>query len=182
MKDMKKIKEQLSKPLSVKDIDFRIQSINNGGYGTVLAYKDARVDMNRLDEVCGVFGWQRDHKEIHDVVYCGIGIFDTESSQWVWKWDAGAESFTEKQKGEASDSFKRAGFNWGIGRELYGYPLVQIKFKPSELREHNGKKALAWGVDIRKWKWHTEFDKDGLKVLGCRDTNGGVRFLWKRED
>ncbi len=68
---------KLKTPLGIKDIDFRIQSINKGGYATILAYKDARVDMNRLDEVVGAENWQRDHKEIKNVVYCGIGILCT---------------------------------------------------------------------------------------------------------
>ena len=46
--------KDLQKPLEIKDIDFRVQSINNGGYATILAYKDARVDMRRLDEALGI--------------------------------------------------------------------------------------------------------------------------------
>lgn len=168
--------KELKKPLSIKDIDFRIQSINNGGYGNILAYKDARVDMNRLDDVVGAENWQRDHKIINNILYCGIAIKCND--EWVWKWDVGTESYTEKEKGQASDSFKRAGFNWGIGRELYDYPVIQIKFKPSELREHNGKKALGYNCDFRNWVWFTEF-KDGLLVfLGCKDTTGELRYKY----
>lgn len=175
IEDLKKLKE----PLPIECIDFRIQSINKGGYATILAYKDARVDMNRLDDVCGQSNWQRDHKEIKNVVYCGIGInVITENNQveTIWKWDAGSESFTEKQKGEASDSFKRAGFNWGIGRELYDYPLIQIKLNADEFRENNGKMQQTYVLQLKTWRWHLEYEDGAVKRLACKDNNGRKRF------
>lgn len=117
--------------LRADEIECRIGSINSRGF-TLLLYKDARCDMNILDETVGRFNWQRDHKEIKGVVYCGVGINGRGQSahdEWVWKWDAGSESYTEKEKGEASDSFKRACVNWGIGRELYTAPLIYIRAK-----------------------------------------------------
>ena len=128
MENEKNILKELSKPLDIKDVDFRIQSINKGGYATILAYKDARVDMNRLDEVCGA-NWQKDYRYIESkgMLFCRVGI--KIGNEWIWREDLGVESFTEKQKGQASDAFKRACFNWGIGRELYDYPLIQVKLK-----------------------------------------------------
>lgn len=116
--------------LKADEIECRIGSVGQYGF-TLLLYKDARCDMNILDETAMPYNWQRDHKEIKGVVYCGVGIRDTELGKdtWVWKWDAGAESYTEKEKGEASDSFKRACVNWGIGRELYTAPLIFIRAK-----------------------------------------------------
>ena len=123
------------RPLKADEIECRIGSVGAKGF-TMLLYKDARCDMNILDETVGEFNWQRDHKEIKGVVYCGVGIFHGSIEQigqgvspWVWKWDAGSESYTEKEKGEASDSFKRACVNWGIGRELYTAPLIFIRAK-----------------------------------------------------
>ena len=116
------------RPLKADEIECRIGSINSRGF-TMLLYKDARCDMNILDETVGEFNWNRDHKEIKGVVYCGVGIYNADSDRTVWKWDAGSESYTEKEKGEASDSFKRACFNWGIGRELYTAPLIYIRAK-----------------------------------------------------
>lgn len=124
------------RPLRADEIECRIGSVGAKGF-TMLLYKDARCDMNILDETFTPFGWQREHKEIKGVVYCGVGIHcappvangELSMNQWVWKWDAGAESYTEKEKGEASDSFKRACVNWGIGRELYTAPLIFIKAK-----------------------------------------------------
>ena len=116
------------RPLKADEIECRIGSVGAKGF-TMLLYKDARCDMNILDETVGEHEWQRDHKEIKGTIYCGVGIRDNTYSEWVWKWDAGAESYTEKEKGEASDSFKRACVNWGIGRELYTAPLIFIRAK-----------------------------------------------------
>lgn len=124
------------RPLKADEIECRIGSVGAKGF-TMLLYKDARCDMNILDETVGEFNWQREHKEIKGTVYCGVGIHcaphvangELSMNQWVWKWDAGAESYTEKEKGEASDSFKRACVNWGIGRELYTAPLIFIRAK-----------------------------------------------------
>jgi hypothetical protein len=111
--------------LNADEIDVRVATVKENGV-SLLLYKDARVDQNLLDETVGPFRWQRDHKELKGVIYCGIGIYNEKANQWVWKWDAGSESFADKEKGEASDSFKRAGFNWGIGRELYTSPFIWV--------------------------------------------------------
>jgi hypothetical protein len=169
MNELKMLKE----PLDIEDIDFRIQSINKGGYATILAYKDARVDMKRLDAVLGPENWQRDHKELKGNIYCGVGIKCGE--EWIWKWDCGSESFTEKEKGESSDSFKRACFNWGIGRELYDYPVIQIKLLDNEFDRTNGKPT--WDFKLKEWNWISEFDKKGKLIgLAAKDQNKKLRF------
>lgn len=116
------------RPLHADEIECRIGSVGAKGF-TMLLYKDARCDMNILDETFTPFGWSREHKEIKGVVYCGVGIYNKDTGRTIYKWDAGAESYTEKEKGEASDSFKRACVNWGIGRELYTAPLIFIRAK-----------------------------------------------------
>lgn len=107
--------------LTKDDVEVRVHScgISNNGtkWAKLLLYKDARVDMNRLDKIVGSENWQRRHYECKGTLFCEIGI--KIGNEWVWKGDAGKPSNTEKEKGEASDSFKRAGTNWGIGRELY---------------------------------------------------------------
>lgn len=112
--------------LKAEEIDVRVGNVFDWGY-SLLLYKDARCDMNILDETLGADNWQRDHKEIKGNLYCGVGIWSEDKSQWVWKWDCGTESNTEKEKGEASDSFKRACFNVGIGRELYTSPNIAVE-------------------------------------------------------
>jgi hypothetical protein len=116
--------------LTADDIECRVQSVKQNGL-VLLLYKNARVDMNILDETVGAAHWQREHYECKGNLFCRVGIdvnfnIPEASPQWVWKSDCGTESNTEAQKGEASDSFKRACFNWGIGRELYTSPFIWI--------------------------------------------------------
>lgn len=109
--------------LKPNDIEVRIQSVNKGG-ARLLLFKNARVDMNILDETFGPMNWQRSHSRENQ--NCTVSVWDDEKGQWVAKEDIGTESFTEKEKGLASDSFKRACFNWGIGRELYTAPDIFV--------------------------------------------------------
>jgi hypothetical protein len=169
---------ELSRPLDISEVDFRVQSINNGGYATILAYKDARVDMNRLDEVLGPVGWQRDYKLIDGKLFCGVGIYSEQHNQWVWKWDVGTESNTEAEKGQASDAFKRACFNLGIGRELYDYPLIQVKLMANEWSKDGGKPRQTYDLKIKEWKWYSEFTDYKLSFLAAKDEKGNVRFKW----
>lgn len=166
---------KLNTPLGIEEIDFRVQSINKGGYATILAYKDARVDMNRLDAVYGVDGWQKKYEVINGNLFCSVGIYSEKFKQWVWKMDVGTESNTEKEKGEASDAFKRACFNLGIGRELYDYPIIQIKLDDNEFDKTTNKPTFNF--QLKKWVWFSQFDSFGkLSYIGCKDQNGKVRF------
>lgn len=169
---------ELSRPLDISDVDFRVQSINNGGYATILAYKDARVDMNRLDEVCGIGYWKRDFKEISGKLYCGVAVYNKEISEWIWKWDVGTESMTEATKGLASDAFKRACFNLGIGRELYDYPIISVKLNDNEWTKDGGRPKQTYNLHIRDWKWYSEFTDGRITFLAAKDENGKVRFKW----
>lgn len=111
--------------LRADEIDCRIKIVKSSGV-SILLYKDARVDQNILDETVGPLNWQRSHEMIDGNLYCTVSIFNEERNTWVYKQDVGTESNTEKEKGQASDSFKRACFNWGIGRELYTAPFIWI--------------------------------------------------------
>lgn len=111
--------------LRADEIDCRISTFREGEGLSLLLYKDARCDMNVLDETVGPFNWKRAHSR--DNANCTVSIWDEEKQEWVSKEDTGTESNTEAEKGLASDSFKRACFNWGIGRELYTAPFVWIK-------------------------------------------------------
>lgn len=114
--------------LSVEDIECRIQSVNDKG-AVLLLYKTARADMRILDEVVGSMNWQRHHEVVNGNLFCTISIYDHDKGQWVSKQDCGVPSNTQGEKGEASDAFKRAGFSWGIGRELYDSPFIWIAGK-----------------------------------------------------
>lgn len=166
----------LSKPLEIQDIDFRVQSINKGGYATILAYKDARVDIKRLNDVCGVLGWKREHTR--DNKNCIVSIWDQENKHWVSKEDTGTESMADSQKGLASDSFKRACFNLGIGIELYDYPIIQVKLNQDEFKIENQRVKQTYNLKLRDWKWYSEFNGNKLIGLACRDHKGDVRFKY----
>jgi len=169
---------KLSTPLRTDQIEFRVQSINKGGYATLLVYKDARADMQRLDEVCGPLGWQRRHcRENHN---CVVSIWDEKSKQWISKEDTGTESNAEAQKGLASDSFKRACFNWGIGRELYAYPLISLKLQPKEVDLTGNKPKTTWEFKLKEWGWYSEFDDQGnISFLAATDhVTKNPRFTW----
>ena len=130
--------------LNAEEIECRVGTINGRGC-SLLLYKDARVDMKILDETYGVGNWQRTHEVINGNLFCTIEIWNDKIKQWVKKQDVGTESYTEKEKGEASDSFKRAGFNVGIGRELYTSPFIWItpkaEMKPYNTKDIEGKEA-----------------------------------------
>jgi hypothetical protein len=114
--------------LTKEDIECRIQSVNDKG-AVLLLYKTARADMRILDEVFGAMNWQRHHEVVNGNLFCTISIYDADKGQWVSKQDCGVPSNTQGEKGEASDAFKRAGFSWGIGRELYDSPFIWIAGK-----------------------------------------------------
>lgn len=120
--------------LRANEIDVRVGTVPKSGTGlSLLLYKDARVDMNILDETFGIFGWQRHHELIDGQLFCIVGIYDENKNMWVNKQDVGIESNTEEVKGRASDSFKRACTNWGIGRELYTAPFIWISNKQGKV-------------------------------------------------
>ena len=146
------------------EIEVRIGTINSKGV-TLLLYKNARVDMQILDETYGQFGWQDDYKELKGNMYCGIGVYDNTTGYWVWKWDCGTESNTEKEKGEASDAFKRAGFRWGIGRELYTSPRLQLNLDTRK-KERGGYELVdPWAVyDVFVSKIRTE-EENGKLII-----------------
>lgn len=151
--------------LRADEIDVRVQSVKDNG-GVFLLYKDARCDMRILDETFGVTGWQRSHDVVNSNLFCTVEIWDEEKKMWIRKQDVGTESNTEKEKGEASDSFKRACFNIGIGRELYTSPFVWI--------------TPLVGENLKYAKFHvshiTYNDLREIVELDISDEKGNLRF------
>lgn len=122
--------------LTADEIECRIAQTKDNGV-QLLLYKTARTDAALLDEVYPDM-WQCDFKALDGKMYGGIGI--KINSEWLWRWDCGAESNMEAEKGEASDAFKRAGFKWGIGTELYSSPFIWIKPDACNIQnDRNGK-------------------------------------------
>ena len=134
-----------------------------------LLYKDARVDMALLDEEVGAMNWQRKHEFKDGKLYCSVGIYDEDKEQWIWKEDVGTESMSEAEKGQASDSFKRACFNWGIGRELYTAPFIWINALPKE--------DLA---KVRMSVREIQYNGNEISKLIIVDNNGSVRYKYDK--
>lgn len=132
------LKKKPIRLLEADEIECRIGTISEKGV-SLLLYKDARADMKILDETYGPCGWQRKHELIGGNLYCTVSVWDEEKQQWICKSDVGTESYTEKEKGQASDSFKRACVSVGIGRELYTAPFIWIAASKVKLQDRNGK-------------------------------------------
>ena len=156
--------------LKASEIDCRISTINEKGL-TLLLYKDARVDQNILDETVGSMNWQRKHTR--DNANCIVSIWDQEKQQWVEKEDTGTESFSEAEKGLASDSFKRACFNWGIGRELYTAPFIWVS--KDNARLYKSEKTDKWTCYDKFKVNHIEYnDNKEITELSILNDNTGV--------
>lgn len=164
--------------LNASEIECRVAQCGkskNGAWCSILLYKDARVDMKILDEVYTPLGWQREHALIGDRLYCTISIWDAEKNVWIKKQDVGTESYTEKEKGQASDAFKRAGFNVGIGRELYTAPKIFINLNPGEYKESGGKIYPSISLDVKS----IHYDGNGaISALVLVDSKGAVRYTY----
>lgn len=180
--------------LTADEIEVRVQSIKQKkGTPTgaiLLLYKNARCDMKILDETVGAENWQREHYDCKGNLFCRVGIRtclkdNAAVAEWVWKSDCGVESNTEAQKGEASDSFKRACFNWGIGRELYTSPFIWIPADKLEIYD-SGRKD-KWGNPTFTTNDHFSVEKiiieDGIitALSIWNDTQCGRVFVWQMQ-
>lgn len=134
--------------LKADEIEVRVGTVGAKGC-TMLLYKNARVDSKILDETFGANNWQCDFKEIKGNLFCGVGVWDESKKEWIWKWDCGTESNTEKEKGEASDSFKRASFKWQLGVELYSAPFIFLPVATVPDNYHTGKYKLNNPNELR---------------------------------
>lgn len=160
--------------LRADEIECRVGHSTSTG-ASLLLYKDARVDMRLLDEVYGPMNWQRRHEVVNGNLFCTIEIWDNEKRCWVSKQDVGKESLTEGEKGEASDSFKRAGFNWGIGRELYSAPFIWVNITADDL---NTKGQIKAKFICREIGYN---DKNEINHLVIVDGKGNARFTYGKE-
>lgn len=152
--------------LNANEIDARIGQIGAKSV-TLLLYKNARVDMQLLDETVGAENWQREHYECKGNLFCRVGIYNKELKEWVWKADCGTESYTEKEKGEASDSFKRACVCFGIGRELYTAPRIYIPNDVAGVKD--GKCYTRFKVNEVGYDKEGNINKLTISKLGWND-------------
>lgn len=168
--------DPMFRDLRADEIEVRVAQATEKGV-SLLLYKDARCDQNILDEKVGAMNWQRHH--VRDNANCVVSIWDAEKKQWIEKEDTGTESNTEKEKGLASDSFKRACFNWGIGRELYSAPFIWV----------NASDCLALKPYKDKWQCRDSFvvekiviENKKIVAIAIKNEKSGKRcFVWQDE-
>ena len=159
--------ETAIRTLKANEIECRISSINERGL-SLLLYKDARVDQRILDETFGAFGWRRSHQCIDGNLYCTVEILDRERNEWVGKQDVGTMGMTEKEKTQASDSFKRACFNWGIGRELYSAPFIWLPSSMVVIERKDGKCTCRERFSVGQIRYNKDREISGLTILDSR--------------
>lgn len=160
--------------LHADEIECRAAAANGKGV-SLLLYKDARVDQKILDETFGMFGWKRSHQCMDGSLYCTVEVKDKESGEWIAKQDVGTEGNYEKEKSQASDSFKRACFNWGIGRELYSAPFIWIPASKVNIQEKAGKYYCNERFAVASISYN-----EGREIieLGIADSRGEMVFSW----
>lgn len=161
--------------LKADEIEVRVQSVKESGC-ILLLYKNARCDMNILDETVGAMNWKREHTR--DNANCIVSLWDEDKKQWISKEDTGVESNTEKEKGQASDSFKRACFNWGIGRELYTSPFIWIKAADCNITKGNfGGKVVFKCLDSFEVEKITYTDNGAIDGLSIKNSSTKKRVF-----
>lgn len=168
--------EYMFRDLEADEIECKVSTINEKGL-SLLLYKTARTDMQLLDETVGAYNWKCDYKEVKGNMYCGISIYDEAKNEWITKWDCGVESaFGDKEKGEASDAFKRAGFKWGIGVELYTSPFIYIPADKCDIKPYK-EKYMTYD------KFHVEaieITNKEITALAIKNQKGVKVFSWKK--
>lgn len=170
--------------LTAGDVELRVaqlQQTNYGVYATLLVYKNARTDFAMLNKVFGPLGWQRKHSVIEGNLYCTVSVWDEEHQRWIERMDVGVPSNTESEKGAASDSFKRACFNYSLGTELYDAPTIRFKLFDNEVSMGTNGKPKTYA----KFKVGTmvyDRDKRLFTEFTVLDQEENVRFSINRSE
>lgn len=163
--------EILSLPLDAGQIEFKIAQVTqtkDAVWASILAYKDARVDMQVLDIACGRMNWQvKYERDSKGSLQCAVGIWDETkgiAGDWIWKTSNGTPSDFEGEKGEYSDAFKRACFMWGIGRQLYDFPAIWVQLSEGDYYEEGGKVKVSKKLRPNDWRWSVSEDYQTVKA------------------
>ena len=172
------MEQDLIRLLRAEEIECRIAVINEKGL-SLLLYKDARVDQRILDETFGVFGWKRSHQSIDGNLYCTVEVFHKETGEWVSKQDVGTTGYTEKEKSQASDSFKRACFNWGIGRELYTAPFIWIPAAKAAIQKKGDKYVSNERFTVSAISFNDNREITSLEIV---DSHGQIVYTLRQGD
>lgn len=164
--------------LRADEIECRASMASEKGV-SLLLYKDARVDQRILDETFGLFGWKRSHQCIDGNLYCTVEVYNKETGEWISKQDVGTNGYTEKEKTQASktqasDSFKRACFNWGIGRELYTAPFIWIPAEKADIRKKGDKFYCNSRFSVNSIQYN-----GGREIVGLSIVDGNKRVVYE---
>ena len=163
--------------LRADEIDCRVSQVTESGV-MLLLYKDARCDQNILDETVGPLNWQRHHSR--ENANCTVSIWDEQKGQWVEKEDTGVESRTEKEKGLASDSFKRACFNWGIGRELYTAPFIFVPAAKCNIKkDKNGSLKCYDNFTVEEIEYQPDGQREIRKLVIYNEKKSMACYRWE---
>lgn len=158
--------------LKANEIEVKVKQVKETGL-VALLYKTARTDMDILDEEYGAENWQCEYEEIKGNMYCKIGIWSEKLSQWIWKQDCGIESREDgegnEKKGEASDAFKRAGFKWGIGRELYTSPFIWITSDVATIKSFKDKYTCNDKFSVKKIEYNDNREIIALEIVNQKN-------------
>ena len=143
-------KDLVFRPLKASEIDVRVGNVAKSGSGFfLLLYKNARVDQTILDETAGQWNWQCKYYQVKNTMVCSVGIYNEERKEWLWKDNGGDDDYQAEQvKAELSDAFKRACFNWGIGRELYYSPKIWVNQDgENDSKDHYSVKVIEYDTN-----------------------------------
>ena len=176
---VRNMEKNIIRLLKAEEIECRVSTVNEKGV-TLLLYKEARVDQKILDETFGPFGWQRSHQNIDGNLYCTVSVFDKDTNTWVSKQDVGTTNFAEKEKSQASDSFKRACVNWGIGRELYTAPFIWIPADKVDIRQKGDKYYCNDSFSVSSIGYSEDREITELKIVNGKGST--VYELKTKED
>lgn len=153
--------------LRADEIECRVAMVNEKGL-SLLLFKDARVDQKILDETFTPFGWRRTHQSIDGNLYCTVEIWDKEKCQWIAKQDVGTVSYSEKEKGQASDSFKRACFNWGLGRELYTAPFIWLPAEKVDIKLKGDRYVTSERFSVQSISYNEQRESVFLVIVNSK--------------
>ncbi|MFA5196183.1 MAG: hypothetical protein WC401_10335 [Bacteroidales bacterium] len=176
-----------ARPLLADEVELRVSNITKDhSKCQLLIYKDARTDMALLDEIYPN-QWQAIYQEIKGNLFCGIGV--KIGDEWIWRWNCGVESKgtgdddENNKKGEASDAFKRAGFLWGIGRELYQWKNISIKLSKDDFWVINqGQPGEKWILTTKFSVTKLDYTEKGAPLyMTIADEDMRVRFEYGKK-
>lgn len=169
---------KIARLLRAAEIECRIATINEKGL-SLLLFKDARVDQRILDETWTPLGWKRSHQAIDGNLYCTVEVWDEDKRQWVGKQDVGTTGYTEKEKSQASDSFKRACFNWGIGRELYTAPFIWVPAAKAKVYRKGDRYATSERFSVESIAYNRDREITALEIV---DSKGETVYSLRQRD